>query len=90
MASLGGRIACRGRPQRAGHIRSTAHPAAGLQDWEDAARLYRAARTRGLTVKSSIDCLIAAVALRTDSSILALDRDFDTLAEITDLELVIP
>src|SRR5680860_503250 len=47
----------------------------GLQDWEDAAQLYRAARSKGLTVRSSIDCLIAAVALRTSSPVLALDRD---------------
>lgn len=62
----------------------------GLQDWEDAAQLYRAARSRGLTVRSSIDCLIAAVALRTTSPVLALDRDFEALAQVSDLVLERP
>lgn len=71
-------------------LRGPMHPVAGLQDWEDAARLYRSARARGLTVRSSIDCLIAAVALRTQNAILAVDRDFEALAQVSDLELVEP
>jgi predicted nucleic acid-binding protein len=62
----------------------------GLQDWEDAAQLYRTARSKGLTVRSSIDCLIAAVALRTGSPLLALDRDFEALAHASDLVLEHP
>jgi predicted nucleic acid-binding protein len=57
----------------------------GLQDWEDAARLYRTARAKGLTVRSSVDCLIAAVAQRTSTPVLARDRDVDALAEVSDL-----
>lgn len=63
---------------------------AGLEDWEDAAQLHRLARSRGLTVRSSIDCLIAAVALRTGNSVLASDRDFPALAQVSDLELLDP
>jgi predicted nucleic acid-binding protein len=59
----------------------------GLQDWEEAAKLYRSARSKGLTIRSSIACLIAAVAVRTGSPVLALDRDFDALAEVSDLVL---
>lgn len=62
----------------------------GLQDWEDAAQLYRTARRKGRTVRSSVACLIAAVALRTGSSVLALDRDFEALAEVSDLVLERP
>ena len=62
----------------------------GLQDWEAAAQLYRTARSKGLTVRSSIDCLIAAVALRTGSPVLALDRDFEALAQVSDLALEHP
>ncbi|MFO8074962.1 MAG: type II toxin-antitoxin system VapC family toxin [Actinomycetota bacterium] len=62
----------------------------GLQDWEAAAQLYRSARSRGLTVRSSIDCLIAAVALRTDSPLLARDRDFEALAQVSDLVIEQP
>lgn len=56
-----------------------------LQDWEAAALLYRSVRSRGLTVRSSIDCLLAAVALRTGSPVLARDRDFEALAQVSDL-----
>jgi predicted nucleic acid-binding protein len=59
---------------------------AGLQDWEDAAQLYRRTRSRG----SSIDCLIAAVAIRTDSPLLTVGRDFDALAEVSDLVIERP
>jgi predicted nucleic acid-binding protein len=63
---------------------------AGLQDWEDAALLYRTARARGLTVRSSIDCLIAAVAIRTATPLLTVDRDFEALAEVSELALERP
>ncbi len=71
-------------------MRGPMHPVAGLKDWEDAAQLYRSARGQGLTVRSSIDCLIAAVALRTDNAILTVDRDFEALAEVSDLALLTP
>lgn len=61
-----------------------------LVDWEEAARLYRRARSRGLTVRSTVDCLVASVALRTESSLLARDRDFGALAALSGLQLVEP
>ena len=51
----------------------------------DAVRLYRAARRRGLTVRSSVDCLIAACALRHDLEVLHRDRDFVALARVSAL-----
>ncbi len=62
----------------------------GLADWEDAALLYRRARFRGLTVRSTNDCLIATVAIRTGTRLLSRDRDFEALAEVSDLTLVDP
>ena len=52
---------------------------------EDAAQLYRTARRAGVTVRSSVDCLIAAIALRHDVEILHHDRDFAALARISPL-----
>ena len=77
-------------PRRAGELRALLLRGPmlavdGLQDWERAAQLYRSARSKGLTVRSTIDCLIAAVALRTDIPVLARDRDFEALAEVSDL-----
>lgn len=65
-------------------------PMDGLVDWADAARLRRAARRRGHPVRSAIDSLVAAVALRTGTPVLARDRDFERLAAVSDLELVAP
>ena len=51
----------------------------------EAAGLYRAARRQGLTVRSSVDCLIAACALRHDMPVLHKDRDYDLLGRISPL-----
>jgi len=51
----------------------------------EAVALYRAARRIGRTVRSSVDCLIAACALRHDLEVLHQDRDYAALAEIAPL-----
>jgi predicted nucleic acid-binding protein len=57
----------------------------GREVFEDAVRLYRAARRAGVTVRSSVDCLIAACALRNDVEVVHRDRDFSGLAQISGL-----
>jgi predicted nucleic acid-binding protein len=52
----------------------------------EAANLYRAARRRGLTVRSSTDCLIAACALRHDLEVLHRDRDYQQLSAVSPLK----
>ena len=49
--------------------------------------LYRSARRAGFTVRSSVDCLIAACALRSSLSSLHRDRDFDALARVSPLDV---
>jgi predicted nucleic acid-binding protein len=68
--------------------RFQAMPAASPADHETAAALYRAARNTGATVRSLLDCLVAAAALRTDSPLLARDRDFAVIARVSPLRLV--
>lgn len=58
----------------------------GADLFEEAVRLYRDARRRGLTVRSGVDCLIAACALRSGLVVLHRDRDFEKLAEVSGLE----
>jgi predicted nucleic acid-binding protein len=53
--------------------------------FEQAVSLYRTARGAGLTVRSSVDCLIAACALRNDLEVLHRDRDYAALARISAL-----
>lgn len=57
-------------------------------DWLDAATMYRELRWRGVTIRSQIDALIAAVALRLDVPVLHRDRDYGRIAEHTALQLV--
>lgn len=53
--------------------------------YEDAIYLYRHARRSGKTVRSSVDCLIAACAIRHGLTILHKDRDYDAISSISPL-----
>ena len=54
-----------------------------------AADMYRSLRRKGVTIRKPIDCMIAAVALMHDVSLLHNDRDFDQLAAHCGLKVVI-
>jgi predicted nucleic acid-binding protein len=51
--------------------------------FDEAVRLFLAARRAGLTVRSGTDCLIAACAIRSDATVLHVDRDFEKLARVS-------
>lgn len=53
---------------------------------DDAVDLYRRARRAGITVRSSVDCLVAACALRHQLTVVHCDRDFAALAKIAPLQ----
>ena len=63
-------------------------PLAPRLDWLDGATIYRELRQRGVTVRSPVDALIAAVAIRLDVPVLHRDRDFEAIAGHTRLRLV--
>jgi predicted nucleic acid-binding protein len=54
-------------------------------DFRSAGELSRSARFAGRAVRSSVDCLIAAVAIRHGAVLVHRDRDFDVLVEISPL-----
>jgi predicted nucleic acid-binding protein len=54
------------------------------------ARNYRALRSRGHTVRKTIDCLIATFCLRENHSLLHRDRDFDAFERLLDLSVIHP
>lgn len=56
-------------------------------DCDQAAALYRRCRGRGATVRTLIDCLIGALAIRSDLPVLHCDADFDVLARHTPLRV---
>ena len=55
--------------------------------FEEALGLYRRARAAGLTVRPSVDCLIAACALRHGLTVLHRDRDSGFLAKVSPLRV---
>ena len=55
------------------------------EDYDQAAALYRTCRRNGETVRKLIDCLIAAVAIRSNTPVLHADADFAALARHTPL-----
>ena len=57
----------------------------GLAVFEEAVRLYRTARRQGLTVRSAVDCLVAACAIRHGLTVLHRDRDYPQLARVSAL-----
>ena len=56
-------------------------------DFEGAARIYRRCRSKGVTPRSLIDCMIASVAMRHRAAVLAHDTDFSLIAGVVALEL---
>lgn len=56
-------------------------------DYVAAASIHRSCRAQGETVRRLIDCLIAAVAIRTGLPLLHQDADFDTIARHSALRI---
>jgi len=54
--------------------------------FEEAAQLFRLSRRAGKTVRSSIDCLIAATAIAHRLTVLHHDRDFTALSAVSVLQ----
>ena len=50
-----------------------------------AVEVYRQTRRVGVTIRSSVDCLIAASALRHGLTVVHCDRDFAAIARVTGL-----
>lgn len=59
-----------------------------ITDFRAAAGLYRCARKAGVTIRGTVDCLIAAVCIRENVKLLHADADFDRLAELTQLTTI--
>lgn len=56
-------------------------------DYVTAASIHRSCRAHGETVPRPVDCLIAAVAMRTGLPLLHQDADFDTIARHSSLRI---
>jgi predicted nucleic acid-binding protein len=54
------------------------------------ARNYRALRVKGITVRKTIDCLIATFCIEHGHSLLHYDRDFDLFEKYLGLQVIHP
>jgi len=74
------------------HARSAMHALPMVESplerevFDQAVSLYRTARRNGLTIRSSVDCLIAACAIRNALCVLHRDRDYPALAKVSELQ----
>ena len=58
----------------------------GFRTYREAAAIFRLARSKGVSL-TTIDALIAAIALEHRASVFTLDRDFSRIAHLTGLPL---
>jgi len=57
----------------------------GVETYVRAAQIHRQCRRRGRTVRSSVDCIIAAVCIENRLTLLHRDSDFDLIEACTSL-----
>ena len=50
-----------------------------------AANIYRTCRSHGITIRNSIDCMIAATCIKHSAGLLHNDKDFDLISSHFDL-----
>ncbi len=53
---------------------------------EEAILIYRQGRKKGITIRSSVDCLIASIAIRNNATIVHKDRDYSQISKFTILK----
>jgi predicted nucleic acid-binding protein len=58
-----------------------------VADFDGAARVYRRCRRAGVTPRGMVDCMIAAVALRCEATLLSQDADMDRLTQVAGIDL---
>jgi len=64
------------------------HPKDSVESYAQAARIYFSCCRKGVTIRSTIDCLIAQIALEHDLFLLHNDSDFIAMAPVIGLRLI--
>ncbi len=60
----------------------------GLSTYIEAANIYKKCAKKGKTVRKTIDCLISAITVENNLVLFHNDKDFDIIAEHTDLRVL--
>ena len=58
------------------------HPVDSVETYAHAARIYARCRRAGITIRSTIDCLIAQLAIEHQAILLHSDQDFARMATV--------
>jgi predicted nucleic acid-binding protein len=61
------------------------HPADQLETYNQAAKIYFNCRKKGITVRSTIDCLIAQISIENDLTIIHSDKDYEYIRSVATL-----
>jgi len=62
------------------------HPKDPIDSFAKAAKIYFDCRRKGVTIRSTIDCIIAQTAMEHDLFLLHNDSDFDAIATVVPLK----
>ena len=63
------------------------HPKDPVESFAKAARIYFDCRRKGVTIRSTIDCIIAQTAIEHDLFLLHNDSDYDAMASVIPLKI---
>ena len=58
-----------------------------VASYSNAALIYQQCRGKGFTIRSTVDCLIAQIAIEHQLSLLHDDKDFDSIAKVSKLKI---
>lgn len=58
------------------------HPAEPVESYRQAALIYFRCRRAGVTIRSTVDCLIARLAIEHELQLIHNDRDFTAMSEV--------
>jgi predicted nucleic acid-binding protein len=62
------------------------HPKSPLNSFEAAARLYFECRNKGITIRSTVDCLVAQITIENNLALLHNDKDFEAMSAVVPLK----
>ena len=63
------------------------HPKDPLASYAEAANIFFSCRRKGVTIRSTIDCLIAQIAIEHELLLLHNDKDFTAMASVVGLHI---
>lgn len=65
------------------------HPKNSIITYQEAAKIYYECRKKGLTIRSTVDCFIAQIAIENNLTILHNDKDYEKIKlVVSDLQIV--